>query len=36
MEKEKQLEAFREYLMDKEKYWNTIDNYLTSASIYFD
>ena len=36
MEKEKQLEAFREYLMDKERSGNTIDNYLTSASIYFD
>lgn len=35
MEKEKQLEAFREYLMDKERSENTIDSYMRSVSIYF-
>lgn len=35
MEKEKQLEAFREYLMDEERSENTIDCYLTSVNIYF-
>lgn len=35
MKNEKQLEAFREYLMDKERAWNTIDNYTRSVDIFF-
>lgn len=35
MEKEEQLEAFREYLIEDEKSSNTIDNYIYAAKIYF-
>lgn len=35
MEKEEQLEAFRDYLMEDEKSSNTIDNYMYAANIYF-
>lgn len=35
MEGERRLEAFREYLMEKERSENTIDNYITSVSIFF-
>lgn len=36
MEEEKRLETFREYLMDRERSENTIDNYMKSADIFFD
>lgn len=35
MEKEKQLEAFREYLIENEKSDNTIDNYMYAVKQYF-
>lgn len=34
MEKEEQLESFREYLIEDEKSNNTIDNYIFSANLY--
>ena len=34
MEKEEQLELFREYLIEDEKSDNTIDNYIFSANLY--
>lgn len=35
MEKEEQLEAFREYLIDNEKSDNTIDNYMYAVNQFF-
>lgn len=36
MEKEKQLEAFRDYLMENERSQNTIDSYTESIRIFFE